>query len=102
MKQWHGIQWGWFFNTHLLTMFFQLTHPWTVQDTQRWVPEQNNGRRRELGTFPNSQHFKDKGVLELRNGIKMKSQAIVQDEVNLHNQKKRVVSASWMEVVRQT
>jgi hypothetical protein len=35
-------------------------------------------------------------------GTKTNSQVKVQDEVNLHNQEKRIVSASWMEMVRQT
>jgi hypothetical protein len=39
---------------------------------------------------------------ELRNGIKTNSQARVQDEINLHNQKKKAVNASQMEMVRQT
>ncbi len=29
----------------------------------------------------------------------MNSQAKVQDEVNMHNQEKKVINASWMEVV---
>jgi hypothetical protein len=33
-------------------------------------------------------------MLELRDGIKTNSQAKVQDEVNLHNQEKKAVSAS--------
>jgi len=33
-------------------------------------------------------------MLELWDGTRMKSQARVQDEVNLHNKKKKVVSAS--------
>jgi hypothetical protein len=41
-------------------------------------------------------------MLEIQDGIRMNSQARVQDEINLHNQKKRVVSASQMEVVWQT
>ncbi len=32
------------------TMFHHiLTHPWTLQKTQRWVPKQNNKRKKELG-----------------------------------------------------
>jgi hypothetical protein len=43
----------------------------------------------------NLKHFGGmRGVLELQDGIKTNSQTIVQDEINLHNPKKRVVSAS--------
>ncbi len=38
-------------------------------------------------------------MLEFRDGTKMNSQVIAQDEVNLHNQEKKAISASWMEVV---
>ncbi len=41
-------------------------------------------------------------MLELRDGIKTNSQVRVQDDINLHNQEKKAVSASRMEVVRQT
>jgi hypothetical protein len=58
----------------------------TTQETQRWVLERNNGRKSELGTFPNLQHFGDEGVLKLQDGTRMNSQVKVQDEVNLHNQ----------------
>ncbi len=54
------------------------------------------------GTFPNSQHFGNNGgVLELQDGTKMNSQARVQNDINLHNQEKRMVNASQMKVVRQ-
>jgi hypothetical protein len=39
--------------------------------------------------------------MELWNGIKMNSQTKVQNEVNLHNQEKKVINASWKEVVWQ-
>ncbi len=29
-----------------------MTHPQTLQEAQRWVLKQNNGRRRELGHAP--------------------------------------------------
>ncbi len=51
------------------------------------------------GMLPNSQQD---GVLELWDGIRTNSQVKIQDDFNLHNQEKRVVSASWMEVVRWT
>jgi hypothetical protein len=38
-------------------------------------------------------------VLELQDGIKMNSQAKVQNEINLHNQGKRAVNVSWMQMV---
>jgi hypothetical protein len=38
-------------------------------------------------------------VLELRDGIKMNSQVKTQDEINLHNQEKRAVSANRMEMM---
>jgi hypothetical protein len=37
-----------------------MTHPQTLQKTQSWVPEQNNGRKKELGHALNSQHFESK------------------------------------------
>ncbi len=37
-------------------------------------------------------------MLELRNGTRTNSQAKVQDDINLHNQEKRAVNASQMEV----
>jgi hypothetical protein len=40
------------------------------------------------------------GVLDLQDRTKTNSQARVQDDINLHNQEKRVVSANQMEVVR--
>jgi hypothetical protein len=33
-------------------------------------------------------------MLELQDGIKISSQAKVQDEINIHNQQKKVISAS--------
>jgi hypothetical protein len=38
-------------------------------------------------------------MLELWDGTKMNSQVNVQDDINLHNQKKKVVSANRMEMV---
>ncbi len=38
-------------------------------------------------------------MLELWDGTRMNSQARVQDDINLYNQEKKVVSASRMEVV---
>jgi hypothetical protein len=32
----------------------------------------------------------------------MNSQAKIQDEINLHNQEKKAINASWMEMVRRT
>jgi hypothetical protein len=43
------------------------------------------------GMLPNSQQD---GVLELWDGIRTNSQVKIQDDFNLHNQEKRVVSAS--------
>jgi hypothetical protein len=41
-------------------------------------------------------------MLELSNGTKMNSQARVQNQINLHNQGERAISASCTQVVRQT
>jgi hypothetical protein len=41
-------------------------------------------------------------MLELRDETRTNSQARVQGEINLHNQEKKVVSASQMEMVQQT
>jgi len=41
-------------------------------------------------------------MLELRDGTKTNPQAKVQSEVNLHNQEKRAIGVSSIEVVRQT
>ncbi len=41
-------------------------------------------------------------MLGLRDGTKMNSQVRVQDEINLHNQEKKAVSANRMEMVRWT
>ncbi len=59
--------------------------------------EEKNG---SWGTLPNSQHFGSSwGVLELQDGTRTNSQARVQNDINLHNQEKRVVSASQMKVM---
>ncbi len=47
-------------------------------------------------------NFGGRNVLELRDGTKTNSQAKVQDEIDLHNQEKKVVNASRMEMVQQT
>jgi len=41
-------------------------------------------------------------VLELQDGIRTNSQVRVQDDINMHNQEKKVVNTNQMEVVRQT
>jgi len=38
-------------------------------------------------------------VLELPDKTRMNSQTRIQDEINMHNQEKRLVSANQMEVV---
>jgi hypothetical protein len=38
-------------------------------------------------------------MLELQDETKMNSQVIVQDEIKLHNQEKKAINASWMEMV---
>jgi hypothetical protein len=50
--------------------------------------------------LPNSKHFKGRRMLELWDGTRMNSQVGVQDEINLHNQEKRVVITNQMKVVR--
>jgi hypothetical protein len=40
-------------------------------------------------------------MLELQDGIKTKSQARIQDEVNLHNQKRRSINVNWIQMVQQ-
>ncbi len=63
-------------------------------------PKAKQWKKKKVGAcFLNHSILKVEGVLELRDGTKTNSQAKVQDEVNLHNQEKMVVSASWMEVV---
>jgi hypothetical protein len=42
------------------------------------------------------------GVLDLQDRTRKKSQARVQDDINLHNQEKKAISASRMEVLWQT
>jgi hypothetical protein len=51
--------------------------------------QQKNKRARAHLTFR-----RHEGVLELQDGIKLNSQVKVQDEVNLHNQEKKAISAS--------
>jgi len=36
----------------------KMMRPQTFQETQKWVPEWNDGRRRGWSTLPNSQHFR--------------------------------------------
>ncbi len=51
--------------------------------------------KKNWGMLPNLKHFGGmRGVLELQDGIKTNSQTRVQDEINLQNKKKKVVSAS--------
>jgi hypothetical protein len=42
------------------------------------------------------------GVLNLWNGTRTNSQSKVQNEINLHNQGKKAISTSWMQVKWQT
>ncbi len=41
-------------------------------------------------------------MLEFQDGTRMNSQSKVQDDTNLHNQEKRAVSVSRMEMVEHT
>ncbi len=52
--------------------------------------------------FFNLQHFGVKGHAKALRWDQDKFKAKIQDEINLYNQKKRVISASQMEVVRRT
>jgi hypothetical protein len=63
-------------------------HNETTEEGKRW------------GTLFNLHHFGEEGVLELQNGTRTNSQSKVQDEVNLHNQEKKAVNGSWMEVIQ--
>jgi enterochelin esterase-like enzyme len=55
------------------------------------------------GMFPNSQHFGGKGgVLVFQDGTRANSQVRVQNVINPHNQEKKVVNVSLVEVVKQT
>jgi hypothetical protein len=38
--------------SNVVWAIMNLTCPQTLQETQKWVPERNNGRRRKLGHAP--------------------------------------------------
>jgi hypothetical protein len=52
--------------------------------------------------FLNSQHFRVRGHARARKWDQDKLKARIQDEINLHNQEKMVISANRIEVVQRT
>jgi UDP-3-O-[3-hydroxymyristoyl] glucosamine N-acyltransferase len=60
-----------------------------------WVFKQNNKKKKKVGARSLIRSTSGLGGhVEFRDGTRINSQIFVQDEINLHNQKKKAINAS--------